>query len=107
MTHQGALGELLVLLLMTKQRPPRWEKEIEKFIVRTKKNSFYLYRVFTSLYGQFKIGFSTERARQQLRRLAAMSVAKHDTGSKHPNIKLVQKAATSLDSDLTEKNRKD
>ena len=57
--------------------------------------------------GQFKMSFATERTRQQLRRLAAMSVAKHTTGVKHPNVKLVEKAAKELALDLPEKKLKD
>jgi hypothetical protein len=34
--------------------------------------------------------------RQDLRRLAAMAVAKHQTGAKHPNIQLVEKAAKAI-----------
>lgn len=95
--HEGSLGEILVLLVMAKQRPPGWEKEIEGFIVRSKKNSFYLNKIFYTLLSEFKTSFSTERTRQQLRRLAGMSVAKHDTGAKHPNMKLVEKAAKAID----------
>jgi hypothetical protein len=91
--HPGELGELLVLLVMAKQRPPGWEKEIERFIVREQKNSFALNKVFVVLRHEFKVSFSTERTRQQLRHLAAMAIAKHLTGSKHPNTQLIEKAA--------------
>ena len=95
--HHGSLGELLVLLVMTRQRPPGWEKVVEDFILRSDKNSYYLNRVFASLRNEFKTSFSTERTRQHQRRLAAMSVAKHETGAKRPNIKLVEKAAKALE----------
>jgi hypothetical protein len=103
--HEGSLGELMVLLVMASQRPPGWETEIESFIVRSKKNSFYLNRIFFTLLNEFKTSFSTERTRQQLRRLAGMAVAKHDTGAKHPNIKLVEKAAKVIDKNLLEENK--
>lgn len=95
--NQQSLGELLVLLVMIRQRPPGWEKEVEKFIVRERKNSFYLGRVFQALWSEWRISFSTERTRQQLRRLAAMSIAKHTTGAKHPNTKLIQRAVEALE----------
>lgn len=95
--NQGSLGEMMVLLVMAKQRPPGWEKEIESFIVRTNKNSFYLSRIYSVLFHEFSTSFSSERTRQHLRRLAAMSVAKHSTGSKHPNVKLVEKVAKQID----------
>jgi len=94
--NQGGFSEFLVLLVMTKQRPPGWETEVERFIIRTKKNSFYLGRIHASLRNEYKISFSNEQTRQQLRHLAAMSAAKHFTGSKKPNTKLVEKAAESL-----------
>ena len=95
--NQGDLSEFLLLLLMVRQRPSGWEKQIEKFIVREKKNSFYLGEVFHALRRERELSFSTERTRQDLRRLAAMTVAKHIPGVKHPNTKLVEEAAKELD----------
>jgi predicted MPP superfamily phosphohydrolase len=101
-THEGSMGELMVLLLMAKQRPPGWEKELEHFIVKSNKNSFYLSRIFATLLSEFKVSFSTERTRQQLRHLAGMSIAKHETGVKRPNMKLVEKATKLLDEEVKE-----
>ncbi len=97
--NQGGFSEFLILLVMTKQRPPGWEKEVEGFIVKTKKNSFYLSRIQVSLQSEYKISFSNEQIRQQLRRLAAMSAAKHLYGSESPNKKLVEKTAKTIDLD--------
>lgn len=99
---QGEFSEFLVLLVMTKQRPAGWEKEVERFIIMTKKNSFYLSRIKSSLQNEYKISFSNEQTRQQLRRLAAMSAAKHFTGSKNPNKKLVEKTAKEIGLDSAE-----
>jgi predicted MPP superfamily phosphohydrolase len=98
-TNPGDIGEGLVLMLMVRQRPPGWEKEVERFIVREKKNSYYLSRVYAALWGEYKVGFVTERTRQELRRLAAMAVAKHVTGSKRPNLKLIEKTKAAMDRD--------
>lgn len=100
--NQGEFSEFLVLLVMIKQRPPGWEKEIEQFIIRTKKNSFYLSRIHALLRIEYKVSFSNERTRQQLRRLAAMSAAKHLTGSKKPTNTLVEKAAEEIGLDSVE-----
>ena len=100
------IQEFLILLVMTKQRPPGWEKELENFILRTNKNSFYLSRIQASLQNEYKISFSSEQTRQQLRKLAAMSAAKHLTGSKKPNSKLVERVATQLELDSTKKKEK-
>ena len=104
--NQGTLGEMMILLVMAMQRPPGWEKEIESFIVRTNKNSFYLSRVYAALRHEYSASFSTERTRQQLLRLAGMSVAKHSTGSKHPNIKLIEKAAKLIESESPKSDEK-
>ena len=101
-----AMRALLVLMLMVRQRPPGWERVIEGFIVRAKKNSFYLNQVFACLFDEFKTSFCNERTRQQLRRFAAMSLAKHQTGAKHPNIKLVEKVAKHIDSAMSENDAK-
>jgi predicted MPP superfamily phosphohydrolase len=101
--HPVELGELLVLLVLAKQRPPGWEREIERFIVREHKNSFALSRVFVALSEEFKVSFSTEQTRQQLRYLAAMAIAKHATGSKYPNTQLIEKAAKQVLDKVEEK----
>ena len=99
-SHDGSLGELLVLLVMVKQKPSNWEKEVERFIMREQKNSFYLSKIFSALICELEYGFSTERNRQELRRLAAISLAKHDIGAKNPNKKLIEKAANAIDKDI-------
>jgi hypothetical protein len=95
--NESLMGELLVLLVMARQRPPGWEKAIERFIQKSNKNSFYLYQVFALLRSEFRTSFSTERTRQQLRRFTAMAVAKHQTGAKSPNVKLIEKVAKALE----------
>lgn len=102
--NHGSLSEMMVLSVMAIQRPPGWEKEIERFIVRTNKNSFYLFKIYSILQNEYRTSFSSERTRQHLRRLAAMSVAKHSTGAKHPNIKLVEKTAKQIEEDNNRKN---
>ncbi|MEN9285744.1 MAG: hypothetical protein RLZZ179_3237 [Verrucomicrobiota bacterium] len=96
--NQGTLSAFLLLLVMIRQKPSGWEKEVERFIVSENKNSFYLNRTFSALRSEFRLAFTTERNRQELRRLAAMAIAKHQTGAKHPNLKLVKKATEAIDS---------
>ena len=95
--HKGSLESVLLLMVMVAQRPPHWEEVVERFIQSTDKNSFYLNRIFGTLFSEFRTSFSTERTRQRLRRLAAMAVAKHSTGAKLPNSKLIEKAAKELE----------
>ena len=95
--HEEQLGEFLAILVMCRQRPHGWEKEAQRFIVRSHKNSFYLGRLFELLHSEFRVSFSTERTKQELLRLAGMAVAKHQTGAKHPNTKLIDKAVKALE----------
>jgi hypothetical protein len=92
-----------VYLIMVRQRPPNWEKEVERFIIREQKNSFYLSKIFDALKWELEYGFSTERNRLELRRLAAISIAKHEIGVKNPNKKLIEKAANAIDKDIQKK----
>jgi hypothetical protein len=48
------------------------------------------------------VGYASESARQELRTLAAMSVAKHETGAKKPNQQLLNKVAESMERDEEE-----
>ena len=95
--NQGSLTAFLLLLVMIRQKPAGWEKEVERFIVSENKNSFYLSRVFDAVRSEFRLAFTSERNRQELRRLGAMAIAKHQTGAKHPNLALVKKAAEAID----------
>ena len=96
-THPGQLGEVLVLLVMIHQKTPGWGKEVKRFVLREHKNSFYLSRIFEALRTESRIGFFGERTRQELRHLAAMTIAKHKVGVKRPNAKLIREAAEALD----------
>jgi hypothetical protein len=105
-SHESSLGELLVLLVMVRQRPPNWEKEVERFIKQEQKNSFYLSKIFSALRCELEYGFSTERNRLELRRLAAISLAKHDIGAKTPNKQLIETATKALDGEPQPEKKK-
>lgn len=94
---QSDLESSLLLLLMIRQKPPRWAEEVEKFILSQNKNSYYLNRIFNALRKEQISGFLDESSRQSVKRLAAMSIAKHKTGAKKPNRKLLAKVYKALD----------
>ena len=94
--HKGELGELLLLMVMIKQKPPGWNTRVEEAIVRSE-NSFYLSRIFSSLRGEYALGFSAEKIKQQLRHLSAMALAKYEVKVKRPNSTLIEKVAKFLD----------
>jgi hypothetical protein len=99
--HHAELSELLLLLVLVKQRPPNWEREVEKFILREDKNAFALGQVYGCLLHEYKVGFCSERTRHQQKRLAAMALAKHATGAKRPNLRLIEKAAEAVEERTT------
>ena len=94
---EGGIEEALVMLIMIQQRPNPWHDILEQYIVRSSKNSYYLMKIAECLYYEYKIGFTSERHRQQLRNLWAMAIAKHSTGQKKPNLKMVRKVAAVID----------
>ena len=96
-THQGELSETLILMVMIRQKAPGWASETRRFILKEHKNSFYLSRIFVALRTESRLGFFGERTRQQLRHLAAMTLARHNVGVKRPNKRLIQQVAEALD----------
>lgn len=98
--NEGTLGQFLILETMVHHRPKDWDKEVQRFIVRSHKNSFFLERLYITLMRSFKYAFINERTQQEMLRLAGMAVAKHETGAKHPNAKLVEKVARALEEKL-------
>jgi hypothetical protein len=96
-SRTSSLESLLMLMVLAKQRPPSWDKAIERFIVSANKNSFVLNRIYLALESELSESFAGEGARQQLRRLSAMAVGKHFTGAKRPNVKLIEKTSRVLD----------
>lgn len=96
------LSSLLILQLQVTQRPTGWESAVEKFIASSPKNSFYLYKVYGNLRYQFRYGYGSEYSRQQIRTLAATAVAKHSTGNKKPNSKLLAKVGKWFDKSIQE-----
>lgn len=94
--NTGKLGELLAVYVLIKQKPTGWEDQIHSFIINEHKNSFYLNRAFELLMSECKYGENSERNRQYLRKLAAMALAKHDTGAKNPKESLVEEVAKQI-----------
>jgi Calcineurin-like phosphoesterase len=104
-TQQSYLGKFLVLLLLAKQRPPGWETMLEHFITNSKKNSFALGRIFDTMQTEYRTSFASEATLQNLRRLSAIALAKHNTHVKHPNQSLIEKAEIQFDKNIKQSNK--
>jgi hypothetical protein len=103
--NPDSFGELMLNLVIIRQRPPGWEEVIKRFISRSHRNSFFLERVFSNCLTEFRIGFASEGARQELRTIAAIAVAKHHTGVKKPNQKLIEETAEKVIDKAASKDR--
>ena len=96
-SHHGELGELFAVLVVIHQRPLGWADQVERFILRQPKHSFYLQKVFGALVEASEIGIIPDRIRKHLKRLAAMSLAKHSQGIMRPNEKVVKKISDAME----------
>lgn len=86
----GICGLLLRRVLVC-QRPDGWQKHLENFIVSQKKDSWALSDLRSCLNGELRHGVTTERAKQRIATLSTMALAKHLTGKKKPDSKLLKK----------------
>lgn len=78
-------------LLILNKRPMGWEKHIEKYIISEKKNSFYLFDVYTTLRSEYQYSFASKESLAMLERLLKIIVAKHDYGVKTFGPKAIKK----------------
>jgi hypothetical protein len=93
----GLLKQCMVCLLLIRQRPTGWEREVERFVLAVDKNSTYLFSAYDILWDEMENASSNEETRQQLRRLASIALARHDKGVKVPNRELIERAGKAID----------
>jgi hypothetical protein len=96
-TSKSSLRNHLVRYLLVLHRPIGWEKELNNFVLKEDKNSFYLMDIFQVLEGEHQYGLSSEKNKSELRRLSATAIARHDRGVKRPNLALLKRAEEALD----------
>ncbi|MEQ1673854.1 MAG: hypothetical protein ABL865_02280 [Candidatus Nitrotoga sp.] len=88
------IGEIcrheLILLLIYK-RPRDWNKQVQRYIVDNKKNSYYLFNVYKNLLMEYQYGFALPQTLRDIEHLIKMSATKHVTGDKEPSIKSINK----------------
>ncbi len=90
------ISDLFTRRVLIIQRPPGWEEVIKRFITSEHKNSYALFDVHSCLRHELRIGVSSEKAAIQIRTLTATAMAKHITGKKKPDQKLVEKVAKKI-----------
>lgn len=80
-----------IILLLIMERPPEWKKHVEQYIIRVKKNSFYLYNVIVNLITEYQVGFISSEQSKEIMFLYRKAVAKHELGIENPGIDKIVK----------------
>ncbi len=65
-------------LLLVVERPNNWKSQVEKYIVSTSKNSFYLLNVYNTLRNEYQYGFVSRQTHIEIEYLIKMGFAKHE-----------------------------
>jgi len=94
----------LIAAVLITNRPNGWEAAVKLYIQKLSKNSFYLMKIMNLLEHQYKFGFAAQQDKSALFELMAVVIAKHSTGSKMPNKKMVKKAKEQLETKEKSKN---
>lgn len=87
----------LLALLMIRQRPRGWNKEISRYISNTQKNSFFLFDVFRSLRGEYRVSYATRSTLDDIESLIKIAMTRHVTGQKSPSAKQLKRMSFSDD----------
>ncbi|MDG9922641.1 MULTISPECIES: metallophosphoesterase [unclassified Pseudomonas] len=85
------LSKHTLILLLISKRPRDWHKEVSKYISQVQHNSFYLFDIYTNLRSQYRYSFASTKVLGEIEYLIKMAAAKHSTGSKTPNSKMISK----------------
>jgi hypothetical protein len=80
-----------LILLMIDQRPRGWRIQVQNYIGDAKKDSFYLWNVYSSLRAQYRFSFASPETLNDMRYLIKMAIAKHETGGRIPSLNLINK----------------
>lgn len=94
------ITKALSVLLLIRHRPKGWDDEVDRQIVKLDKNSVYLSHIMRAALHEVRLGVASEKHRSKLMTFASKSIAKHETGSKDPGTKLVERVRKQLDKDV-------
>ncbi len=89
---RGGPESFLLISVIIRSRPRGWQESVKRYISNLHKNSYYLLKIYNLLFAEHKYGFLNEDSRNDIANLIGMAIAKHETGSKNPNRKLVRRA---------------
>ena len=81
----------LLILLITKTRPPNWKKSVEKYIDSLPTNSFYLANTVGSLRSAYQYDFATDSQVSEISFLIKKGLAKHEFDEAIPSLKEIKR----------------
>jgi predicted MPP superfamily phosphohydrolase len=88
-SDEQAKHRFSLLLILT--RPAGWRRKIEQYIEEISKNSFYLFDAFRLLRSEYRYSFSSTSELKDIEYVMKMALAKHETGSKKPGKKMIDR----------------
>ncbi|SER76252.1 Calcineurin-like phosphoesterase [Nitrosomonas sp. Nm51] len=92
--HNKEIDELSkheLILVLIKQRPRDWSKQIQDYITICGKNSFYLMDIYRHLRIQYRYGYAIPSTLKDIEYLIKMTLTKHITGNKNPGKVTIRK----------------
>jgi hypothetical protein len=87
----GDIGRHEMVLLLIDKRPRDWEKQVNRYIAKCEKNSFYLYDVYCRLRTQYRYGYASAQTLLEIEHLIKVVATKHVTGERLPGEKTINK----------------
>jgi predicted phosphodiesterase len=78
-------------MILIEKKPHGWKSQIEEYITKESKNSFYLYSIESTLNKEHRLGFQSPANLEDIIYLRKMVLTKHKTGVKRPSKKLLNK----------------
>lgn len=100
-------GRYIIAANLVRQKPDGWSNNVKEYMLTLDKNSFYLFAIFRDLVRERQIGFCNSKQVREIEELAAVAIAKHETGAKRPNKKLIKKAADQIFKEMRKRERRD
>lgn len=90
-TKLGRMARHELILLLIKQRPRNWSKQVHSYIVANKNNSYYLYDIYEHLRHEYQYSFASPQGLKDIEHLIKMTAAKNITGAKEPGKETIKK----------------
>jgi len=95
-TSSADLGRHHAILILIAHRPRGWKRIVADYIAGVTPDSFFIFDCFQRLVEAYRFSDCSQSELQKMRELAQMALAKHDTGTDRPGIKLIKNFASRI-----------